>query len=101
EALLCPAAGEFEGAPAARFANVAFSTGSLRRSLLLRMSRRQPLAVPRDTRRYFIGAHEAAQICLLAAVAAPSGFTLFPKMDPQLHLRSLLDVAEGTLAHFG
>ncbi len=101
EAVLFRAAGDFQAATAARFANVAFSDGSLLQSFLIRLARRQPLAVPRDTRRYFISAREAAQICLLAAVATPTGLTLFPKMDPQQHLRPLVEVAQATLAHFG
>ena len=101
EQVLFRAAGDFEAATAARFANVAFSNGSLLQSFLIRVSRRQPIAVPRDTRRYFISAHEAAQICLLAAVAVPTAFTIFPRLDPNEHLRSLLDVAQATLAHLG
>ena len=101
EHVLFGAGGDFEAATAARFANVAFSNGSLLQSFLIRVSRRQPLAVPRETRRYFISAQEAAQICLLAAVVAPTGFTLFPKLDPKAHLRPLLNIAQATLAHLG
>ena len=101
EQVLFRAAGDFEAANAARFANVAFSNGSLLQSFLIRVSRRQPLAVPRDTRRYFISAQEAAQICLLAAIVAPTCRIVFPKLDPKRHLRPLLDVAQATLAHLG
>jgi len=101
EQLLFRAAGDFEAATAARFANVAFSNGSLLQSFLIRVSRRQPLAVPRDARRYFISAREAAQICLLAAIMAPTCSTVFPRLDPKEHLRSLVDVAQATLAHLG
>ena len=101
EQVLFGAAGDFAAATAARFANVAFSNGSLLQSFLFRVSRRQPLAVPRDTRRYFISAREAAQICLLAAVVAPASCVVFPKLDPGRHLRPLLEVAQATLAHLG
>lgn len=101
EHVLFSFAGNFPSVTTARFANVAFSNGSLLQSFLIRVSRRQPLAVPRDTRRYFISAKEAAQICLLAALAAPSSSIVFPRLDPAQHLRSLLDIARGTLAHLG
>jgi FlaA1/EpsC-like NDP-sugar epimerase len=101
EQVLFAAADKLVGATTARFANVAFSNGSLLQSFLIRVSRRQPLAVPRDTRRYFISAEEAAQICLLAAVIAPTSFIVFPRLDPGQHLRPLLDIARGTLGYLG
>src|SRR5436309_6161109 len=85
----------------ARFPNVAFSNGSLLQSFLLRLAKRQPLAVPRDTRRYFISAREAGEICLLAATAAPAGHVLVPRFDPETHLRPLELIAGQTLQHFG
>jgi FlaA1/EpsC-like NDP-sugar epimerase len=87
----------FPSVTTARFANVAFSNGSLLQSFLIRISRRQPLAVPKDTKRYFISAEEAAHICLLAAVAAPSSCIVFPRLDPEQHLRLLVDIAGDTL----
>ena len=53
----------------ARFANVAFSSGSLLESWLRRISDRLPVAVPRDTWRYFVTPEEAGQLCILASVA--------------------------------
>jgi FlaA1/EpsC-like NDP-sugar epimerase len=101
EHVLFRAAADFQAVTAARFANVAFSNGSLLQSFLIRLSRRQPIAVPADTRRYFITAREAAQICLLAAVVAPNASIVFPKLDAEEHLRPLLEIAQATLAHFG
>src|SRR5579862_7135836 len=60
-------------ASAARFANVAYSSGSLLESYLQRFAAGQALAAPKDTRRYFISARDAARICLLAQLACASG----------------------------
>ena len=56
----------------ARFANVAFSDGSLLQSFFKRLEKRQPLAAPRETQRFFISLREAGRICLLGAVCAPT-----------------------------
>ena len=85
----------------ARFPNVAFSNGSLLQSFLLRLAKRQPLAVPRDTLRYFISVREAGEICLLAATATPAGHVLVPRFDPDTDLRPLELIAGQTLQHFG
>ncbi|HUZ14194.1 MAG TPA: polysaccharide biosynthesis protein [Caulobacteraceae bacterium] len=66
----------------ARFANVAYSSGSLLESYLQRFAAGQALAAPRDTRRYFISAREAARICLIADEAAPGGRIAAPRFDP-------------------
>jgi len=81
----------------ARFANVAFSDGSLLHGFQQRLMRRQPLAVPRNTRRYFVSMEEAGQICLLAALAADHGHTLIPQLDPSTDLKELATVAQGFL----
>jgi FlaA1/EpsC-like NDP-sugar epimerase len=84
-----------------RFANVAFSNGSLLEGFLFRLARRQPLAVPREVRRYFVSAQEAAEICLLsAAIAEPRQIT-FPRLDPEKSLRPLVDIAVALLEHIG
>lgn len=85
----------------ARFANVAFSDGSLLQSWLTRLDKRQPLAAPRDTRRYFISLAESAQICLLAAFCAPTGHLLIPNFDPREDLKDLAELAAGVLRHRG
>jgi FlaA1/EpsC-like NDP-sugar epimerase len=64
-------------ATTARFANVAFSAGSLLESWLVRMGRRQILPVPADTERYFVTPRESGQLCALAA-AAPAGSIVVP-----------------------
>lgn len=65
---------------AARFANVAFSTGSLLESWLIRLRSGQPLAVPADTWRYFVSPREAGQLCAVA-LTAPPGSIVVPDED--------------------
>ena len=84
-----------------RFANVAFSNGSLLQGFLYRLARRQPLAVPREVRRYFVSPREAAEICLLTAGAAAPGHITFPHLDPAEHLRPLVDIATSLLREIG
>jgi len=84
-----------------RFANVAFSNGSLLQGFLYRLARRQPMAVPREVRRYFVSPREAAEICLLTAGAAAPGHISFPRLDPNEHLRPLVDIAISLLQELG
>lgn len=84
-----------------RFANVAFSNGSLLQGWTQRLLHRQPLAAPRATRRYFVSHREAGQLCILAAFRAPNGHLLFPRFDAQHELQLLEDVAGRLLAAYG
>ncbi|SEP05591.1 Polysaccharide biosynthesis protein [Luteibacter sp. UNC138MFCol5.1] len=88
-------------ATSARFANVAFSNGSLLQSFLTRMAKRQPFAAPRDTRRYFVSQAESGQICLLSALLGNDQNVLFPKLDPVSQLQPLQGVAERVLQSMG
>lgn len=65
----------------ARFANVAFSNGSLPDGWLHRLQKRQPLAAPTDVKRYFVSPEESGQICLLACVLGRTGEVIFPKLE--------------------
>jgi nucleoside-diphosphate-sugar epimerase len=85
----------------ARFANVAFSDGSLLHSFLKRIEKRQPIAVPRSTRRFFVSIEEAGQICLLAAFCAPTEFIMIPRFSQQKDLQDLESVAAAVLAQYG
>lgn len=85
----------------ARFANVAFSNGSLPQAFMRRLALGEPLAAPRDTRRYFISMREAGEICLLAALLGEEGLIYFPNMDPATELRALQDVATTVLGAYG
>ncbi len=85
----------------ARFANVAFSNGSLLDGWLRRLEKGQPWAVPASTRRYFVSPQESGQLCLLAATAAPDRHVVVPALDPALHLRDLVAVADEVLGALG
>lgn len=65
----------------ARFANVAFSNGSLPAAFLERIGKRQPIAAPSDVRRYFVSPRESGQICMLACMLGKSGEIFFPKLE--------------------
>ena len=65
----------------ARFANVAFSNGSLPAGFLARIQKLQPLSAPSDVRRYFVSPEESGQICLLAAMLGNNREIFFPKLE--------------------
>lgn len=67
----------------ARFANVAFSNGSLPDGWLHRLQKRQPLAAPNDVKRYFVSPQESGQICMLASILGKSGEVFFPKLGEE------------------
>ncbi|MBL0934401.1 MAG: polysaccharide biosynthesis protein [Rhizobiaceae bacterium] len=85
----------------ARFANVAFSNGSLLQGFENRLARTEPLAAPRDTRRYFVSLRESGELCVLAAALAPDRTIVIPRLDPEKHLVPLQAIAEGFLQHHG
>ncbi len=64
----------------ARFANVAFSNGSLPDGWLQRVTKKQPLATPTDVKRYFVSPEESGQICMLACILGKNGEIFFPKL---------------------
>ena len=64
----------------ARFANVAFSNGSLPDGWIHRLQKRQPLAAPSDVKRYFVSPEESGQICMLACILGRPGEVFFPKL---------------------
>ena len=70
----------------ARFANVAFSNGSLLESFINRFENGQPLVCPNDIRRYFVSPIEAGQLCLLANICGNSGEIFIPKLNPEKDL---------------
>lgn len=65
----------------ARFANVAFSNGSLPDGWIHRLQKKQPLAAPSDVKRYFVSPEESGQICMLACILGNGGEVFFPKLD--------------------
>jgi FlaA1/EpsC-like NDP-sugar epimerase len=84
-----------------RFANVAFSDGSLPWGFLQRLAKKQPLAGPRAIRRYFVSPSEAGQLCLLAAFRCPHHHILVPMMSAKRDAFSFADVARVTLESQG
>ena len=95
------AAASHQSTTSARFANVAFSNGSLLQGFSYRLAKRQPLAVPRDTRRYFISHQEAGELCLLATCRIPDNHIAVPRVDTALQLQLLEDIACACLDHWG
>ena len=77
----------------ARFANVAFSNGSLPDGWIHRLQKKQPLAAPSDVRRYFVSPEESGQICMLACILGRPGEVFFPKLgeDQMLTFSAICD----------
>lgn len=77
----------------ARFANVAFSNGSLPDGWIHRLQKKQPLAAPSDVKRYFVSPEESGHICMLACILGKSGEIFFPKLveDQMLTFSSICD----------
>ena len=67
----------------ARFANVAFSNGSLPAGFLARMQKLQPISAPSDVKRYFVSPEESGQICMLACMIGENREIFFPKLDEE------------------
>ena len=67
----------------ARFANVAFSNGSLPDGWMHRIQKQQPLAAPNDVKRYFVSPEESGQICMLACILGKPGEIFFPKLGEE------------------
>jgi FlaA1/EpsC-like NDP-sugar epimerase len=90
--------GRYPQSTSTRFANVAFSNGSLLESWVLRLRHGQPLAVPEDTWRYFVSPTEAGQMCAIAATA-PAGSVAVPDEDATglVDLQSALDRVLGLM----
>jgi len=85
----------------ARFANVAFSDGSLLHGFNQRILKRQPLSAPNDVRRYFVTPQESGELCLLSTIYGDNLEIFFPKLSDALHLTKFSDIAERFLAQIG
>ena len=77
----------------ARFANVAFSNGSLLQGFIERLAKKQPLSAPSDVKRYFVSPEESGQLCLLACILGNSGEIFFPKLDAQKDTHTFAEIA--------
>jgi FlaA1/EpsC-like NDP-sugar epimerase len=85
----------------ARFANVAFSDGSLLHGFNQRFAKKQPFAAPNDVRRYFVTPQESGELCLLSGLLGDNRDIFFPKLSEKLHLVSFSDIAIRYLREYG
>jgi FlaA1/EpsC-like NDP-sugar epimerase len=85
----------------ARFANVAFSDGSLLHGFNQRFAKRQPFSAPNDIRRYFVTPQESGELCLLSGLFGENRDIFFPKLNEKLHLISFADIAVRYLRQLG
>lgn len=77
----------------ARFANVAFSDGSLLHGFNQRLAKRQPISAPQDVRRYFVTSQESGELCLMSCLLGENRDIFFPKLSEKLHLITFSDIA--------
>ncbi|MEM6965716.1 MAG: polysaccharide biosynthesis protein [Bacteroidota bacterium] len=84
----------------ARFANVAFSNGSLLFGFIQRMMKRQPLSSPSDVKRYFVSPEESGQLCMLACLLGETANIFFPKLD-ESQMMTFSYIAEKFLLELG
>lgn len=85
----------------ARFANVAFSDGSLLHGFNQRIAKRQPIAAPNDVRRYFITPQESGELCLMSCLLGENRDIFFPKLSEELHLTTFAEIARRYLGSIG
>lgn len=77
----------------ARFANVAFSDGSLLHGFNQRLEKRQPIVAPNDIKRYFVIPQESGELCLMSCIFGENRDIFFPKLSEHLHLITFADIA--------
>ena len=85
----------------ARFANVAFSDGSLLHGFDQRIQKRQPIVAPKDIKRYFVTPKESGELCLMSCIFGENRDIFFPKLSESLHLITFADIAVKYLANLG
>jgi FlaA1/EpsC-like NDP-sugar epimerase len=85
----------------ARFANVAFSDGSLLHGFNQRIQKRQPIVAPNDVKRYFVTPQESGELCLMSCIFGENRDVFFPKLSEKLHLISFADIAVKYLEQLG
>ena len=85
----------------ARFANVAFSDGSLLHGFNQRIQKRQPIVAPKDIKRYFVTPQESGELCLMSCIFGENRDIFFPKLSESLHLITFADIAVKYLANLG
>ena len=85
----------------ARFANVAFSDGSLLHGFNQRIHKKQPIVAPKDIKRYFVTPQESGELCLMSCIFGDNRDIFFPKLSEKLHLVSFADIAVKYLSALG
>jgi len=85
----------------ARFANVAFSDGSLLHGFNQRFTKKQPFSAPNDVRRYFVTPQESGELCLLSGLLGNNRDIFFPKLSEKLHLITFSEIAVSYLRELG
>jgi FlaA1/EpsC-like NDP-sugar epimerase len=85
----------------ARFANVAFSDGSLLHGFNQRFAKRQPISAPQDVRRYFVTPQESGELCMMSALFGENMDIFFPKLSEKLHLITFSEIARRYLLDLG
>ncbi len=85
----------------ARFANVAFSDGSLLHGFDKRIQKKQPIVAPNDIKRYFVIPKESGELCLMSCIFGENRDIFFPKLSEALHLISFADIAIKYLKELG
>ena len=85
----------------ARFANVAFSDGSLLHGFNQRFGKRQPIAAPNDVKRYFVTPQESGELCLMSGLLGGNRDVFFPKLSGKLHLITFSEIAKKYLEQLG
>ncbi|MCL1139599.1 UDP-N-acetylglucosamine 4,6-dehydratase [Shewanella pneumatophori] len=85
----------------ARFANVAFSDGSLLHGFNQRIQKGQPIVAPNDIKRYFVTPQESGELCLMSCIFGENRDIFFPKLSEALHLITFADIAVKYLEQLG
>src|SRR5690606_1485284 len=85
----------------ARFANVAFSDGSLLHGFNQRIQKKQPIVAPNDIKRYFVIPKESGELCLMSCIFGENRDVFFPKLSENLHLITFADIASKFLKNLG
>jgi FlaA1/EpsC-like NDP-sugar epimerase len=85
----------------ARFANVAFSDGSLLHGFNQRILKKQPIVAPNDIKRYFVVPQESGELCLMSCIFGENRDIFFPKLSESLHLITFADIAVKFLSQLG
>ena len=85
----------------ARFANVAFSDGSLLHGFNQRILKKQPIVAPHDIKRYFVTPQESGELCLVSCIFGENRDVFFPKLEEDVHLITFAEIARKYLSEIG